>query len=78
MSKEMEITKSEEYEYLTEGLKLRVSQLEERIKERMIETGIYYEEEDEKLAKLKQDKRNVETLHQKLIKEWRVCLSNEI
>ena len=78
LNKEIKITKSKEYQYLTEGLKLRVSQLEDRINERMIETGMFYEELDGKLAELKQDKRNVETLHEKLIKKWRVCLSNEM
>lgn len=72
---EEKISKGKEYEYLTDGLALRKRELEDLIKERMIETRIYFEEQDEKLAKLHQDKRNVEALHQKLIKEWRVWLS---
>lgn len=74
----MNIYSSEDYRYLVEGLRLRTRQLEERIDERMIETKIYFEEEDEKLAELHQDKRNIWTLQEKLIKEWRTVISSEM
>ena len=74
----MEVFSDKDYQFLSEGLCLKLKNLEEKIEERMIETGIYFEEEDEKLAKLQQDKRNVEELQQRVIKNWRKCISEKM